>query len=109
MHSTEIQARNLAKLSTVGVRIVRGTDGNTPWAPHVEMADLIAAGVALQARASFIDCAQRSKGDRERGRLERGFCELPPRLDGQPLFVFGTAFPDRKNELRARREQTISS
>jgi imidazolonepropionase-like amidohydrolase len=40
-----IQARNLAKLSAAGVRIILGTDGNTPWGPHVEMADMVAAGM----------------------------------------------------------------
>jgi imidazolonepropionase-like amidohydrolase len=40
-----IQARNLAKMSGAGVRIVVGTDGNTPYAPHVEMADMVAAGM----------------------------------------------------------------
>src|SRR5712671_3395050 len=40
-----IQARNLAKMSAAGVRIVVGTDGNTPYAPHVEMADMVAAGM----------------------------------------------------------------
>jgi imidazolonepropionase-like amidohydrolase len=40
-----IQARNLAKLNAAGVRIVLGTDGNTPWAPHAEMADMVAAGM----------------------------------------------------------------
>jgi imidazolonepropionase-like amidohydrolase len=40
-----IQARNLAKMNAAGVRIVLGTDGNTPWAPHVEMADMVAAGM----------------------------------------------------------------
>jgi imidazolonepropionase-like amidohydrolase len=40
-----IQARNLAKLSAAGVTIVVGTDGNTPWAPHVEMADMVASGM----------------------------------------------------------------
>jgi imidazolonepropionase-like amidohydrolase len=40
-----IQARNLARLNSAGVRIVLGTDGNTPWAPHVEMADMVAAGM----------------------------------------------------------------
>jgi imidazolonepropionase-like amidohydrolase len=40
-----IQARNLAKLSAAGVRIAVGTDGNTPWAPHVEMADMVASGM----------------------------------------------------------------
>ena len=33
-----IQGRNLKKLSDAGVTIAIGTDGNTPWAPHVEMA-----------------------------------------------------------------------
>jgi len=40
-----IQAHNLAKMSAAGVRIVVGTDGNTPYAPHVEMADMVAAGM----------------------------------------------------------------
>jgi imidazolonepropionase-like amidohydrolase len=40
-----IQARNLAKLNAAGVRIVVGTDGNTPYAPHFEMADMVAAGM----------------------------------------------------------------
>lgn len=40
-----LQARNLARLNSEGVRIVLGTDGNTPWAPHVEMADMVAAGM----------------------------------------------------------------
>jgi imidazolonepropionase-like amidohydrolase len=40
-----IQARNLAKLNAAGVRITLGTDGNTPWAPHEEMADMVAAGM----------------------------------------------------------------
>ena len=40
-----IQARNLKKMSDAGVKITVGTDGNTPWAPHVEMADMVAAGM----------------------------------------------------------------
>jgi len=40
-----IQGRNLKKLSDAGVKIALGTDGNTPWAPHVEMADMVAAGM----------------------------------------------------------------
>jgi imidazolonepropionase-like amidohydrolase len=40
-----IQARNLKKLSDAGMTIAVGTDGNTPWAPHVEMADMVAAGM----------------------------------------------------------------
>jgi len=40
-----IQARNLAKLNAAGVKIVVGTDGNTPYAPHIEMEDMVAAGM----------------------------------------------------------------
>lgn len=40
-----IQARNLAKMAAAGVKITVGTDGNTPWAPHVEMADMVASGM----------------------------------------------------------------
>ncbi len=40
-----IQARNLARLSEEGMRIAFGTDGNRPWAPHVEMEDMVAAGM----------------------------------------------------------------
>jgi imidazolonepropionase-like amidohydrolase len=40
-----LQARNLARLNKEGVRIALGTDGNTPWGPHLEMADMVAAGM----------------------------------------------------------------
>lgn len=40
-----IQARNLAKLNAAGVRIALGTDGNVPWAHHLEMEDMVAAGM----------------------------------------------------------------
>lgn len=47
-----IQARNLMKMHEAGVRIVLGTDtsfdlpgGNTPWASHIEMEDMVAAGM----------------------------------------------------------------
>ncbi len=57
-----IQARNLAKLAAAGVTIAIGTDGNTPWAPHVEMADMVASGMtpaqvivaATQNAAAFV-------------------------------------------------------
>ena len=44
-----IQARNLARLSRVGMKIAFGTDGNTPWGPHVEMEDMVAAGMSPAA------------------------------------------------------------
>ena len=41
-----IQARNLAKLNAAGIRIGMGTDGpSSGWNPHVEMADMVAAGM----------------------------------------------------------------
>ena len=40
-----IQARNLARLNAAGVKIALGTDGNVPWGPHLEMADMVAAGM----------------------------------------------------------------
>ena len=41
-----IQARNLARLSEAGMTIAIGTDGNTPWAPHIEMEDMVASGMS---------------------------------------------------------------
>jgi imidazolonepropionase-like amidohydrolase len=40
-----IQARNLTRLNKSGVRIAFGTDGNVPYAHHIEMADMVAAGM----------------------------------------------------------------
>ena len=41
-----IQARNLARLSEAGMTIAIGTDGNTPFAPHIEMEDMVASGMS---------------------------------------------------------------
>jgi imidazolonepropionase-like amidohydrolase len=41
-----VQARNLARLDEAGVRIALGTDGNVPWGAHLEMADMVAAGMS---------------------------------------------------------------
>jgi imidazolonepropionase-like amidohydrolase len=40
-----IQARNLKRLSDAGVKIALGTDGNVPWGPHLEMEDMVLAGM----------------------------------------------------------------
>ena len=40
-----IQARNLARFNRAGVRIAFGTDGSTPWAPHLEMEDMVRSGM----------------------------------------------------------------
>jgi imidazolonepropionase-like amidohydrolase len=55
-----IQARNLARLSAEGVIIALGSDGNTPWAPHVEMEDMVAAGMTP---AQVIVAATRNSAD----------------------------------------------
>jgi len=56
----QIQARNLAKMRDAGARIVLGTDGNTPYAPHIEMEDMVAAGMtpAQVIRAATSNGAQ---------------------------------------------------
>ena len=41
-----IQARNLARVSRERITIALGTDGNTPWGPHLEMADMVATGMS---------------------------------------------------------------
>lgn len=40
-----IQARNLVRLNEEGMTIAHGSDGNSPWMPHVEMEDMVAAGM----------------------------------------------------------------
>jgi len=41
-----IQARNLARMAGEGVIVALGSDGNTPWAPHQEMEDMVIAGMS---------------------------------------------------------------
>jgi imidazolonepropionase-like amidohydrolase len=61
-----IQARNLAKLNAAGVKIGMGTDGpSAGWNPHVEMADMVAAGmtpaqVIVAATRTSAEILQRS-------------------------------------------------
>jgi len=55
-----IQARNLARLNKEGVRIALGTDGSAPWSHHLEMADMVAAGMTP---AQVIVAATRNSAD----------------------------------------------
>jgi len=41
-----IQARNLVRLHEAGVTIAFGTDGSSPWAPHLELEDMVRAGMS---------------------------------------------------------------
>ncbi|MDA2938820.1 amidohydrolase family protein [Acidobacteria bacterium AH-259-A15] len=55
-----IQARNLARLNAEGVRIAFGTDGSIAWVAHVEMADMVAAGMTP---AEVITAATRNSAE----------------------------------------------
>lgn len=81
-----IQARNLAKLSAAGVRIILGTDGNTPWAPHVEMADMVAAGMTpMQVVVASTKNAAEFLRMTDAGTLEAGKSADFIVLDANPL------------------------
>jgi imidazolonepropionase-like amidohydrolase len=68
-----IQARNLARLNEAGMRIALGTDGNTPWAPHVEMEDMVASGMtAGQVLVAATRNGAKFAGWSEMGTVESG-------------------------------------
>jgi imidazolonepropionase-like amidohydrolase len=81
-----IQARNLAKLNAAGVRIAFGTDGNVPWSPHVEMADMVASGMTP---AQVIVAATRNSAEflklKDVGTLQPGKSADFIVLDANPL------------------------
>jgi imidazolonepropionase-like amidohydrolase len=81
-----IQARNLAKMSAGGVKVAVGSDGNTPWAPHAEMADMVAAGMTP---AQVIIAATRNGAEflrmTDAGTIEAGKSADLLVLDANPL------------------------
>jgi imidazolonepropionase-like amidohydrolase len=81
-----IQARNLARLNEAGVRIAFGTDGSAAWAPHLEMADMVASGmtpaqVLVAATKSSAELLQLS----DLGTVEAGKSADFLVLDANPL------------------------
>jgi imidazolonepropionase-like amidohydrolase len=81
-----IQARNTAKLNAAGVHLVLGTDGNTPWAPHVEIADMVAAGMTpMQVIVAATKNAAEFLRMTDAGTLEAGKSADFIVLDANPL------------------------
>ena len=83
-----IQARNLARLNQAGVTIAFGTDGSTPWSPHLEMEDMVRSGmtpaeVIVAATSTSAELMQMSDvGTVAAGKsadFVRPRCELPSR------------------------------
>jgi len=81
-----IQARNLAKMSGAGVKVAVGSDGNTPYAPHMEMADMVATGMTP---AQVIIAATRNGAEflrmTDAGTIEAGKSADLLVLDANPL------------------------
>lgn len=81
-----IQARNLARLANVGVKIAAGTDGNTPWGMHLEMADMVAAGMTpAQVLVAATRNAAELLGLTDMGTIETGKSADFVVLDANPL------------------------
>jgi imidazolonepropionase-like amidohydrolase len=81
-----IQARNLARLNAAGVRIAFGTDGGSPWAAHLELEDMVLAGMTP---AEVVVAATRNSAELLRlddlGTIEPGKSAAFLVLDGNPL------------------------
>jgi len=73
-------------LTAAGVKIVVGTDGNTPWAPHVEMEDMRLAGMTpMQVIVASTKNAAEFLRVTDAGTLETGKSADFIVLDANPL------------------------
>jgi imidazolonepropionase-like amidohydrolase len=81
-----IQARSLARMNAAGVKIALGTDGGIPWSHHLEMEDMVAAGMTPQ---QVISAATRNAAEFLRltdlGTMTAGKSADFLVLDGNPL------------------------
>ena len=81
-----IQARNLKKLSDQGARIVLGTDGNIPWAPHQEMEAMAMSGMTpMQVIVASTSRAAEFLRITDTGTLQAGKSADLIVLDANPL------------------------
>jgi len=81
-----IQARNLAKLNAAGVKIVEGEDGNTSYGPHVEMEDMVIAGMTpMQVITASTKTAAEFLRLNDGGTIEAGKSADLLVLDANPL------------------------
>jgi len=81
-----IQARNLAKMNAAGVKIALGTDGSVLWSHHLEMADMVAAGMTpAQVLVASTRTAAEFMRIPDAGTLEAGKSADFLVLDANPL------------------------
>ena len=81
-----LQARNLARMNKAGIRIAMGTDGNTPYGPHIEAADMVAAGMTpAQVLVASTKTAAALIGIKDAGTIETGKSADFLVLDANPL------------------------
>jgi imidazolonepropionase-like amidohydrolase len=81
-----LQGRNLARMAKAGVRIAMGTDGNTPWGPHIEAEDMVAAGMTpAQVLVASARNAADMIGLKDAGTIDVGKSADFVVLDANPL------------------------